>query len=371
MAAAASGKKQWRSDSVDGALLFILFQDRFYHPDSYSAVEIYDNPLLPFQVYSRKNFKTYCQTIANRAKCYTKFGTGVSNVFKDNVKEAREKYSDLLQTLKLDRDEGAEDEDEDDESYQPDGEEDLDFNPADFDEDDTKSLSSLVQNARLDARHDRQNHATNMPARSTNTQSRTAAATTSRRSTVPSATASNEPSSTATGTAKKISILDPYMVPYPSKDKIFGQVPMRGNVEEDDGFKLEIQPWKTQVWSKVPKELESAYDLLGDACRLSDNAENCPHTMILQAAINERLAAMDIKQDNNGDLWILEYELPHPFETLTDFYDNNGAKMDQFFIQANDFGYHYCQFWLKAVPKQKEKTKRATGKRVGKAKKSG
>jgi hypothetical protein len=66
----------------------------------------------------------------------------------------------------------------------------------------------------------------------------------------------------------------------------------------------------------------------------------------------------------------LEYELPHPFETLIDFYDNNGAKMDQFFIQANDFGYHNCQFWLKAVPKQKEKTKRATGKRVGKAKKS-
>jgi len=152
MAAAASEKKQWRSDSVDGALLFILFQDRFYHPDSYSAVEIYDNPLLPFQVYSRKNFKTYCQTIANRAKCYTKFGTGVSNVFKDNVKEAREKYSDLLQTLKLKLDDGVED--EDDESYQPDGEEDLDFNPADFDEDDTKSLSSLVQNARLDARHD-------------------------------------------------------------------------------------------------------------------------------------------------------------------------------------------------------------------------
>ena len=144
---------------------------------------------------------------------------------------------------------------------------------------------------------------------------------------------------------------------------------MRGNVEEDDGFKLEIHPWKTQVWSKVPKELESAYSLLGDACRISDNVNLCPHTMVFQAEIDKRLASMDVKRDDQGDLWIKEHELSHPFETLTDFYDKDGTKMDQFYIQANDFGFHYCQFWLKAVPKQKDKTKRTTGKRVGKARK--
>jgi hypothetical protein len=167
--------------------------------------------------------------------------------------------------------------------------------------------------------------------------------------------------------AKKISIQDPYLVPYPSNDKLLGHVGMSGNVEEDDGFKLEVQAWKTQVWSKVPQELESAYDLLGDACRLTNNAETCPHTMIFQAAINERLQQMDIKRDEKGELWVLEYELPHPFETLTDFFDKNGKKMDHFYIQANDYGYYYCQFWLKAVPKRKEGATRTIGKRVGKA----
>lgn len=142
---------------------------------------------------------------------------------------------------------------------------------------------------------------------------------------------------------------------------------MSGNVEEDDGFKLEVQAWKTQVWAKVPKELESAYDLLGDACRLTNNAETCPHTMVFQAAINERLKQMDIKRDEHGELWVMEYELPHPFETLTDFFDKDGKKMDHFYIQANDYGYYYCQFWLKAVPKQKDGAIRTGGKRVGKA----
>jgi hypothetical protein len=89
--------------------------------------------------------------------------------------------------------------------------------------------------------------------------------------------------------------------------------------------------------------------------------------MVFQAAINERLKQMDVKRDEHGALWVLEYELPHPFETLTDFFDKDGKKMDHFYIQANGYGYYYCQFWLKAVPQRKDGATRVGGKRVGKA----
>merc|ERR1711933_494657 len=94
-------KEKRMSESIDGALLFILFLDRVAHPDSYRAAEIYNHPDLPFKAkYEKKNFNSYCQTAANRRKKWERNGTGLTKTFKELVKEARVEHKDLIVRLK-------------------------------------------------------------------------------------------------------------------------------------------------------------------------------------------------------------------------------------------------------------------------------
>mmetsp|Transcript_11226 Transcript_11226/g.10901 ORF Transcript_11226/g.10901 Transcript_11226/m.10901 type:complete len:132 (-) Transcript_11226:258-653(-) len=102
MESAKKGKAEgcWTTESVDGALLFVLFKDRHYHPDRYSVVSIYDNPLLPFNTkYNKRNFTSACQKAAIKCKQFQRNRTGVSQTFREFVKEARVQYGDVLASL--------------------------------------------------------------------------------------------------------------------------------------------------------------------------------------------------------------------------------------------------------------------------------
>ena len=114
-----SKKKQaWKSDSVEGALLFLLIHKRICgDPDDFSASEIQNNPLYGFDSYSAQTFKRSCQTIANRVKKFEEKGTGLSKHFKEHIKEAKEKYSHLLVREEEEDGDYKDEEEEDDLSH--------------------------------------------------------------------------------------------------------------------------------------------------------------------------------------------------------------------------------------------------------------
>ncbi|KAL3910726.1 MAG: hypothetical protein SGARI_001982 [Bacillariaceae sp.] len=246
-------KQQWTSNSVDGALLYILFQDKYEHPDNFSAAGIFQNPLFPFKdKYDSRKFNNYCHTAANRAKKFVEFGTGLSDTFKEFVAEARVKYADILEELS---------EEKDDDSFAPGegGEEDIPFNLEEYD--DELSLNGQIQNSRLDSRHSR------MPS--------TAAAPSTKTKKTNGSKTTRASSANPSPVAKLLT--EPYIIEYPSKDKLFVQIPMSGNVEEDDDFKVEVLTRKVLSWMRIPPELESAYELLGEEGRLADDEEECLH----------------------------------------------------------------------------------------------
>jgi hypothetical protein len=342
-------KKAWKSDSVDGALLFLLFHYEVFNPNSYSAVEIYDHPQLPFDCYSKKAFTGYCQTLANRSIKFSRLGTGLTKLFKEKIEEAKTTYSDLLHTVSDDFDP-----DDDFTAYAP--QEDEDDLPFEADTEDDLSLGETIRNKQFEK-----------PGKAEMPKATSASKTKTSSSAEKKKTTNSTPGTNSTECTKKFSITDPYLIPYPTKTRLFCQVPLGGNSEVDDDFKIEVTPWKTKVWEKVPKELEKAYDLLGPDLRLSLNEDACVHCTVLQPYIDERLAGLESKRDENKDLWLLEYELEHPFECLTHFFDHQGRQRDTFFIQGNGKGYYYCQFWLHAVPKNTAPPEKAKGVRIGKA----
>jgi hypothetical protein len=347
----------WSSDSIHGGLLFACFADRVFHPNSYSATEIFDHPQLPFGCYSRRNFKTYCQTIANRCIKFEKNGTGLTPDFQKFIKAARQEHADLLKQLREPR---SDYDSAEDESYRSEEEDDL---PFEADQSVEESLSALMRDARFDIRHslDR-NQKKKLPEKMMLEVSKKPQR--KKIDSKPAVPTFSSPSS------RMLSLRDPYVLEYPSHDKLFCQLPMGGNVDEDDDFRVEIMPWRIQAWLRIPSELESAYDLLGTDGRLADIAENCPHCMVFQAAIDERIRSSEIKRDEQDQAWVLEYDLETPFEVMVDYYDTRGMKMNNFMIQSNGLGYFYAQFWLKAVPRKKEGTNRTVGRRVGKARRN-
>ena len=150
---ASKKKKAWKSDSEDGAFLFLLYHFRVYHPNDYSAVEIYDHPDFPFKDnYAKKNFNTHCQTLSNRCNNYERRGNTLSRVFRefvDNKKiRRRPLFKQLLSPGDIAQHYDSEEADNDG-SYVDKSEDDLSF------EADTEvgSLSALLRNQTLDISH--------------------------------------------------------------------------------------------------------------------------------------------------------------------------------------------------------------------------
>ena len=357
----------WKSDSVDGAFLFVLFIERIFHPNSFSAAEIFEHPLLHpiFKNYSKRNFGTYCTTAANRCIKYERTGTGLSRAYKEFIADARKKYSYLIEQLTgaADNQEEEDDDDSDDGTYITEEEEDIALDP-EFEEE-SQPLSDQIQHPNLGSTSKNQ-----MPAKSV--RSTAAKATTGVKASSATAAAKQTQPSVAMNrhSTAMTRLHDPYVLAYPSNDKVFCHLPMDGNVDEDDDFKVEVNPRNIQAWVRIPSELEDAYELLGEDGRLSDNRENCPHCILFQAEIDKRIKETVIKRDEKGHLWLLKYDLPIPFEVLLKYYDKEGKETESFMIQTNGLGFYYAQFWLKAVPKDKAQANRVKGKRVGKAKKS-
>jgi hypothetical protein len=170
--------------------------------------------------------------------------------------------------------------------------------------------------------------------------------------TMPANTKNTTQTHTQTDNNRLPSLRDPYVVAYPGNNKLFCQIPMGGNTEVDDDFQIEVSTNNIQVWSRIPDELEKAYNLLGENGRLSNVQENCLHCTVFQEAIDERIKAAQLRRDEEGRLWVLEYNLKTPFEVVLEYFDKDGTLMDEFMVQSNGLGYYYAQFWLKAVLKK-------------------
>jgi hypothetical protein len=136
------------------------------------------------------------------------------------------------------------------------------------------------------------------------------------------------------------SLRDPYVVAYPGNNKFFCQIPMGGNTEVDDDFQIDVSTNNIHVWSCIPDELEKAYALLGENGRLSKVQENCLHQTVFQGAIDERIKAAHLRRDEEGRLWVLEYNLKTRFEVVLEYFDKDGTVMDEFMVvQSNGLGY--------------------------------
>ena len=142
--------KKWNSNNEDGAFLYVLFQERAVNPESYSAVTIYDHPLLNpiFKAYDRRNFNTHCKTAQKRESKHSLYGNVLDPDFKALVILEKVRRKDLLQQL-LNPDGIDNSEEENDESYVNQSEDDLSFD-ADTEE---ASLSALLRNQSLDINH--------------------------------------------------------------------------------------------------------------------------------------------------------------------------------------------------------------------------
>lgn len=49
-------------------------------------------------------------------------------------------------------------------------------------------------------------------------------------------------------------LLDPYVISYPSNDKVFVQLPMGENADEDEDFRVELKPTRVEGWLCIPKQ---------------------------------------------------------------------------------------------------------------------
>ena len=137
-------KKGCKSDSPHGALLFLCYHWRVFHPNNYSAVEIYGHLDLPFKDNYSKKSGTHCATLLNRCNNYELRGNTLSGVFWELVDDkkirSRPLFEQLLSPGNIDQHYNIEE--DDDGSYIDKSEDDLSF------EADTKvgSLSALLRN---------------------------------------------------------------------------------------------------------------------------------------------------------------------------------------------------------------------------------
>ena len=90
-------KETWKSDSYDGAFLFLLLHKRVVGtPDDFSASELQDNTALGFDKYNTQTFKRNTQTIANRVKKFEQKGTGLTKHFKELLAQVLKDKPDLF-----------------------------------------------------------------------------------------------------------------------------------------------------------------------------------------------------------------------------------------------------------------------------------
>ena len=132
-------KETWKSESCDGAFLFLLLHKRICGaPDDFSASETQNNPDFDFLKYTAQTFKRGVQAIANKVKKFEEKNTGLNAAFKSFLAEVLEDKSDYFEAQ-------GEKEEDNDEDFLPEDVEDLTHISAD-----DISESDLLQDKRFE-----------------------------------------------------------------------------------------------------------------------------------------------------------------------------------------------------------------------------
>ena len=92
---------RWYQNSADGGLLYLLFEERVFHPCDYRVSLIQDHPLLPFKKYLPRTMAPACHSMSRLCTLKEKWGNGVLRAdFARHVEDAKKKNTKLIKMLK-------------------------------------------------------------------------------------------------------------------------------------------------------------------------------------------------------------------------------------------------------------------------------
>lgn len=157
---------------------------------------------------------------------------------------------------------------------------------------------------------------------------------------------------------------EPFLMEYPTRDKVLVIFPLDGNVLDSDGNQFEFTDNNKAIrrLGKVPKERESCVDLIGDGQELPTKiGYQRIDLVVVDAEIQKRLDANKYKRDENKNIWEIRATLELPFKCDPQLRDRKGQVMKTFRMHSNDRGFRWGYFWLLASKPPKPKP----AKRIG------
>ena len=309
----------WKTESFDGALLFLLFHKRRknFNPNDFSASEIQQHPLFEFDKYSPANFKRNCQTVANKVLKFEEKKTGVSNELKQYIQEVLEKRKDLF--------EGVEEEDDFDEDYKPGAEEDEDL--PDVPEEDEASLSDGLRDLRF-----QNNKLPEQPP-------------IEKANILPTARRSQSEKSAIKKMANNMND-DPfnYLVVYPD-GRILGVTRLESGW--DGSIYLAEDCKRVMKKTRIPSACFKSQTIL----QKHGLDRNNIHIVTLKAAMKKKRDDLEAKAKAAGTDWkhhdIVLWELP--FEVVPVLQDISGDDDNQVIIEADESGVEWAYMLMKGV----------------------
>jgi hypothetical protein len=153
----------------------------------------------------------------------------------------------------------------------------------------------------------------------------------------------------------------PFLIEYPTGDKLLVIFPLDGNVSDVDANHFEFIQNNTSIcrWGKIPKELENCVALIGlGSEKPSRLGFSDPDLMVVDAEIKKRFKANNYKRDENGDIWEVRATLELPFKCEPQFYTRDGRAIKSFRMRSNGRGFSWGFFWLLPLKPKKSKPKK-------------
>jgi len=311
-------KKAWKSESYDGAFLFLLLHKRLAgHPDDYSAAELQDHPEWGFDQYSTQNFKRNSQTIANKVKKFEEKGTGLTKRFKEFIAEVKKDKTDLFAGVEVgSEEEEQDDDDEGDEDCEDDGEEDVSLS----EDNEEASLSDPLQDPKLQK---------NMKE--------------TRRSQSTKADKAKQSTKATKNLPREESPFD-YLSASPD-GRLVGITQLSSGWE--GSLVLSDDKMKVIKKTKVPAALTNAQKVL----QRHGFDDNNVHVINLQAAMNAKKKAYQAKNrapdGTKPSQWLYEEVLWHlPFEVKPQFCDANGIETNDILVESDEHGVEWAYVFM-------------------------
>lgn len=318
-------KEAWKTDSFDGALLFLLLLTRIGgHPDDFSASQIQENPLYDFNKYSSQTFKRNSQTIANKVKKYEDKGTGLSEEFKRFIGKVLKEKADIFDGCEV------KNFDEDDDKGE-------DYNPNEDDDDithisnvvDEESLSDLVQDNRFNTNPNPQ-----PPIDTANI----CVGNRTRKPTIKESAQKKEPKPMSSGvtTTNNTPKTGSYLLDY-ADGRIIGVYPLPSGW--DGTFKVGPDQQTVIMSTKISKSMFDAKTIL----QRHGFDDNNMHVVSLQAAMTnakKKLSRASDKDHNDEIIWHL------PFKVRPKFCDPNGIETNDMYIEEDRAGFEWAYMFM-------------------------